>query len=38
MLVRMLTILIQLYSQNDPERAESLSQYRDALTSLPTAL
>jgi regulator of sirC expression with transglutaminase-like and TPR domain len=38
MLVRMLTILIQLYSTSDPERAESLTQYRDALTQLPTAI
>lgn len=38
MLVRMLTILIQLYSTNDPERAESLSQYRESLTRPPAAV
>lgn len=32
MLVRMLTILIQSYSSQDPERADSLAGFRDILT------
>jgi phosphate uptake regulator len=32
MLVRMLTNLIQIYTNQDPERADSLTAFRDMLT------
>jgi regulator of sirC expression with transglutaminase-like and TPR domain len=38
MLVRMLTILIQHYTASDPDRAESLTQYRDMLTHTQAGL